>query len=486
MKDETATSAFLRSSVPSSVFRPPSSASAAIAVIDCNNFYISCERVFDPRLAGRAVVVLSNNDGCIIARSNEAKRLGIRMGAPLFQVADLLKRHEVAVLSSNYTLYGDMSARVMRVLEEASPETEIYSIDEAFMNLAAGEWRGAKQKDYADAGRELQRRVRKWTGIPVTIGIAETKTLAKIAARIAKTSDKTRGVLSLLGSTHTERALARTPIEDVWGIGRAHAAMLRGACVMTALDLRNKDDAWVRRRMSIVGLRLVHELRGVSCLPLEFAPPPKRSLTVSRSFGSPVETLSEMREAVAHFAARAAEKLRGENLIAGALTIFLSTNRFNSAPQYASSAIVHLPVPTDFTPELIRAAHRGADRIFAEGYSYKKAGVILLELLPAAPAQPNLYATRDEQREAEVMSVVDRINARFGQGTIRYLATGVERRWQTRADNRSPRYTTHWREIITIAERPPEASSHLCAPPADERTRRPTPAPFVKTDYEVH
>jgi DNA polymerase V len=319
------------------------------------------------------------------------------MGAPAFQIADLFEKHNVAVLSSNYTLYGDMSARVMRVIDEWSPETEVYSIDEAFVNLAAG--KRVLRDDYAKAGRELQRRVLKWTGIRVSIGIAETKTLAKIAARIAKTSEKARGVLSLVRSPYTEHALRRTPVEDVWGIGRAWSEMLKREGVLTALDLRNRDDVWVRRRMSIVGLRLVHELRGESCLPLEFAPAPKQSLTVSRSFGSPIETLSEMREAVAHFAARAAEKLRKENSVTGVLTLFLSTNRFSADPQYVSSAIVHLPVPTDFTPELIRTAHRAADLIFVEGYRYKKAGVTLMELIPIHPAQETFITAAARRRK---------------------------------------------------------------------------------------
>lgn len=457
---------------------------SVFALVDCNNFYISCERVFNPHLVGRPVVVLSNNDGCVIARSNEAKWLGIRMGAPAFQVVELFEQHNVVVLSSNYTLYGDMSARVMRVIEELSPETEVYSIDEAFVNFATGG--RVLQGDYTKTGRELQRRILKWTGIPVTIGIAETKTLAKVAARIAKTSEKARGVLSLVRSPYTEHALRRTPVEDVWGVGRRYSEMLKREGVLTALDLRNRDDVWIRRRMSIVGLRLVHELRGVSCLPLEFAPAPKASLTVSRSFGSAIETLGEMREAVAHFAARAAEKLRKEGAIAGVLTLFLSTNRFNSDPQYTSSAIVHLPVPTDFTPELIRVAHRATDRIFVEGYRYKKAGVTLMELIPTHPAQGNLYHRRGEEQEERLMQVVDAINDRFGRGTVRYLATGVRQRWRTRADQRSPRYTTHWQEILTIAERPPDASPPTDNPSiAHERMLRRTVPPFINTNYEV-
>ena len=339
-------------------------------------------------------VVLSNNDGCVIARSSEAKSVGVRMGAAAFESREVFERCGVVARSSNYTLYGDMSARVMRVLGEWTPEIEVYSIDEAFVNLAACPRASAAGWDYERTGREMQEAVRKWTGIPVAVGIAETKTLAKIATRLAKRSEKTRGVLNLFASPYMRLALERTPVDEVWGVGRRRGAMLLAAGVRTALDLRDCDDAWVRRRMGVVGLRTVRELRGVSCLPLEFAPDPKHSLTVSRSFGSQIETLSDMREAVSHFAARAAEKLRRAGMIAGVVSIFLQTNRFSDAPQYANAATVHLPVPTDFTPELVRAAHRGVERAFAEGYSYKKAGVMLLDLIPAERAGRSVSRAR--------------------------------------------------------------------------------------------
>lgn len=422
----------------------------ALALIDCGSFYASCERVFQPRFMRQPLVVLSNNDGCVIARSSEAKLAGVRMGVAAFESREVFERCGVVARSSNYTLYGDMSARVMRVLGEWTPEVEVYSIDEAFVNLAACPRASAAGWDYERTGREMQEAVRRWTGIPVAVGIAETKTLAKIATRLAKRSEKTRGVLNLFGSPYMRLALERTPVDEVWGIGGRWGAMLLAAGVRTALDLRECDDAWVRGRMGVVGLRTVRELRGVSCLPLEFAPPPKNSLTVSRSFGSQVESLGEMREAVAHFAARAAEKLRREGMIAGVVTIFLQTNRFSDAPQYASSATVHLPVPTDFTPEIVRAAHRAVDRVFAEGYSYKKAGVMLLDLVPAERAQGNLYHARDETSENRLMQTIDRINRRHGREAVRYLGSGLRRRWRTRAEHLSPRYTTHWNEIPVV------------------------------------
>lgn len=443
-------------------------------------------------------VVLSNNDGCVIARSSEAKQVGVRMGAAAFESREVFERCGVVARSSNYTLYGDMSARVMRVLGEWTPEVEVYSIDEAFVNLAACPRASAAGWDYERTGREMQETVRKWTGIPVAVGIAETKTLAKIATRLAKRSEKTRGVLNLLGSPYTRLALERTPVDEVWGVGKRWGAMLMSAGVRTALHLSECDDAWVRGRMGVVGLRTVRELRGVSCLPLEFAPQPKHSLTVSRSFGSQVETLSDMREAVSHFAARAAEKLRRADMIAGVVSIFLQTNRFSDAPQYANAATVHLPVPTDFTPEIVRAAHRGVERAFAEGYSYKKAGVMLLDLIPAERAQGHLYHARDEASENHLMQTIDRINRRHGREAVRWLGSGVRRPWRTRAENLSPRYTTHWNEIPVvggskldvIATRADESSAEASGESKPHVEHRPEPrrliVPPLDADFIVH
>ena len=419
--------------------------SPVFALVDCNNFYVSCERVFCARLLKRAIVVLSNNDGCVIARSEEAKLLGIGMGTPAFHITRLIETKEVEVFSSNYALYGDMSARVMETLREFTPEVEIYSIDEAFLHLPED----LSNEEYVNLGQEIRAKVRKWTGIPVTVGIAETKTLAKLAARVAKKSERAAGVVNLARSPHVERALQMTNAEDVWGIGRQHARMLKGANITTALALRNAPDKWIKRRMSVVGLRTVFELRGTSCLPLEFCPPPKKSITVSRSFGRHVETLADMREAVSHFTARAAEKLRRAEMIPQALIVFLSTNKWNDAPQYASSAVVHLPVATDYTPELIRAAHRGIERIYVEGYTYKKAGVVLVDLVPVATAQCNFFGIPDTGSARSLMGAIDKVNAQFGRGTLRFAA-GFKQGWKTRAEHRQPRYTTHWGELLTL------------------------------------
>jgi DNA polymerase V len=294
-----------------------------IALVDCNNFYASCERVFNPKLRNKPVVVLSNNDGCVVARSDEAKALGIPGGIPAFKIDHLLRSGEVFACSSNYALYGDMSRRVMETLLHFTPGIEVYSIDEAFLNLS-----GFARGSLADYGRLIRRTVIRWTGIPVSIGIAETKALAKIANRLAKKSPKAEGVLDLTASLYQEKALAVTDVEDVWGIGRRYAKFLKKHGIETALDLRNAEDSWVKKHLSVVGLRLVKELRGVPCISLEVDLPAKKEICVSRSFGKPVTSVWEMREAVAMYATRAGEKLRMECSAAGVIMVFMMTNRF--------------------------------------------------------------------------------------------------------------------------------------------------------------
>jgi DNA polymerase V len=414
------------------------------ALVDCNNFYVSCERVFNPRLAGRPVVVLSNNDGCIISRSEEAKAVGVKMGAPLYQAQTLLDAHGAAIFSSNYALYGDMSRRVVETLEAFTPEIETYSIDEAFLSLDDGS--GAET--LAETGREMRRRVERWTGIPVCIGIAETKTLAKVAVEVAKHSEKARGVVNLADPTYLEHALARVKIEDVWGIGPNYARRLKAAGLKTALDLRGADAARWRRRASVMLERIIYELRGVSCLPLELCPPARRSLTVSRSFGTGVETLAELREAVAFYATRAGEKLRRRKLSAHALVVFLSTNRFAGDVLYAPSATVTLPCATSYTADLIRSAHHALEEIYREGHRFKKAGVTLVGLVPTPPAQQNLFVSNE--RGDRLMAALDRINERMGRRILRYGALGLKKRtgWQTACERRSPRCTTRWDELL--------------------------------------
>src|SRR5262245_47796816 len=415
------------------------------ALIDCNNFYVSCERLFQPMLHGKPVVVLSNNDGCVIARSDEAKALGIPMGLLAFKLADLVKEHPIEVFSSNYTLYGDLSARVMTTLTQWTPDVEVYSIDEAFLQCATLPPDALKVY-----GQSMRATIHQWTGIPVSSGIGPTKTLAKLANRLAKRAGEAQGVVALTSPSQIEATLAQTPIEDIWGIGPGYTRRLHAHEIRTALQLRQVNDRWVRQALGIVGLRLVWELRSISCLPLALCPPPKQSLMVSRSFGRPITTLSEMREAVATYTTRAAEKLRRHQVAAGVLTLFLMTNRFTEEPQYSNSATIPLPVATQDTAELIGYALRGVEQIFRGGYRYQKAGVILTALVPAHQIQAHLFDGHDRERSQKLVAAIDTINREWGTGTIRYAAMGLKPGWLMRCARRSPRYTTRWEELAVV------------------------------------
>ena len=415
------------------------------ALVDCNNFYASCERVFNPTLNGQPIVVLSNNDGCVVARSNEAKALGIGMGVPEFQIRPLLRAHRVQVFSSNYRLYGDMSQRVMETLEQFSPDVEVYSIDEAFLSLVGFEPRGLLEH-----GRLIRRTVPQWTGIPVSVGIAETKTLAKIANRIAKRTPDTGGVFDLLACPDREALLGRVAVEDVWGIGPNHARLLKQHGITTARQLAGTDDQWIRKRMGIVGLRLVMELRGVSCLDLEQCPSPKQSLTCSRAFGKRINTLAEMQEAVSVYTSRVAEKLRCERLAATVLTVCLTTNEFKEGPQYSNALTLRLPVVTDSTSELIGCALQGIRAIYRDGYLYKKAGVMLTGLVPVSQTQADLFDSRDRMKSKRLMSALDSINDRWGASTLHYASSGITKAWKTQFHRRSPAYTTDWDALPVV------------------------------------
>jgi DNA polymerase V len=412
------------------------------ALVDCNTFYASCERVFQPKLAGQPIVVLSNNDGCVVARSNEAKALGIAMGVPEFQIRPMLRARRVHVFSSNYTLYGDLSQRVMETLEQFSPDLEIYSIDEAFLRLS-----GFTSRNLTEYGRTIRTTVKRWTGIPVSVGIAETKTLAKLANRIAKRTPDTDGVFDLLACPDRDTLLGRVAVEDVWGIGPNYARLLKQQGITTALQLREADEHWIRRHMGVVGMRVVAELRGHSCLDLEACPAPKQGITCSRTFGRSVFTLEEMEEAVSTYVSRAAEKLRREGLAATVLTVFIMTNAFTNEPQYRNSVTCSLPVGTDTTSELIRAALRGLRTIYRDGYRYKKAGVMCTALMPARQVQPDLFDRQNRPQSKRLMAALDAINDRWGAGTLQYAASGLSKPWKTQCHHRSPAYTTNWHEL---------------------------------------
>lgn len=416
------------------------------ALVDCNNFYASCERVFNPRLEGKPVVVLSNNDGCVVARSNEAKALGIGMGVPEFQIRPLLRAHDVQVLSSNYALYGDMSQRVMSTLATLAPDVEIYSIDEAFLSLNGFEHRGLN--GYAATIRNY---VKRFTGIPVSIGIGPTKTLAKIANRLAKKLPGTAGVFNLL-EADADTTLGLVDVGDVWGIGRQWALWLKGQGINTALDLKRTDPKTIRARMTVVGERIVSELNGLPCLDLELVAPPQKGITVSRSFGRQLTDRETIRQALLQFVWRAGEKLRRQNLQAKRLTVFLMTSLFaKDRPIYSNSMTRKLLFPTDYTPDLIDAAVTILEKIYRPGYVYQKCGVMLTDLVPAMRERHDLFDERDRQKQSRLMKAVDAINGDHGTHMIHFGDLGgIRPQWAMRAGFRSPRYTTRWEEIPLV------------------------------------
>jgi len=421
---------------------------SALAIVDCNNFYVSCERVFNPRLAGKPVVVLSNNDGCVVARSNEAKALGIKMGVPVFQISSLIKTHGVQVFSSNYALYADMSQRIMNTLSGFTPDIEIYSIDEAFLDLSQ-----FKRYDLTDYGHKIRSTIKQWTGIPVSIGIAETKTLAKIANKIAKKSVKAEGVLNLTVSPYLNRALEITDVGDVWGIGRSYSGFLKKHGIHNALQLRDADDKFIKKRMGITGVRLLQELRGIPCYALEQFPSPKKGITVSRTFKNSIESLDDLKEALAAYASIGAEKLRKEHSVAGVIMVFLMTNRFKKENYYINIKTIKLPVATSDTSELIHYAHEGLKAVYRKGYLYKKAGVMFKHLYPENQIQADLFNYIDFKRSKKLMQTLDNVNKKMGSDTLKYAATGLtnNQKWKTVFKRRSPSYTTNWKQLVKVS-----------------------------------
>jgi DNA polymerase V len=419
------------------------------ALVDCNNFYASCERVFNPAIARRPVIVLSNNDGCVIARSNEAKALGFKMGDPFFQVRQLVERHRVAVFSSNYTLYGDMSSRVMDTLARFAPEVEIYSIDEAFLNLA-----GIAEDKLPGLAEDIRRTVRQWTGIPVSVGIGPTKTLAKAANHIAKKDPAYGGTCIIAGEADRQAALGRLAIGDVWGIGRRWARFLEGSRVATALDFSRQPDSWIRTHLNVIGLRTATELRGTPCIPLELAPPPRKGLVVSRMFGRKLTDLEPIKQALVAYTTRAGEKLRRDRLQARHLSIFLHNSPFASNEAYYSNgASLQLAYPTSDTAELIRHATAALERIYRPGFHYSKCGVMLDELTPEGTGQPDLFDDRDQARSRRLMAALDAVNRRMGRDTVFYAGTGIRRDWKAFANMKTAAFSTDWRQVMRVAAR---------------------------------
>lgn len=426
--------------------RYSSAPEAFYAMVDCNNFYVSCERVFAPCLEDRPVVVLSNNDGCVIARSDEAKALGISMTEAAYKRKAFFQANGVRVFSSNYTLYGDMSERVYQTLARFSPDIERYSIDECFLLF-----RGGPRERLLRTAREIRRRVLRWTGLPVCVGLARTKTLAKVANRMAKKAPSSDGVWMLDAREEIESVLAGLDVGDVWGVGRRNAAKLAGFGVRTALDLTRRSPGWVRKKLTVCGLRTMQELCGVPSIPWEEAPPPAKSITCSRSFGVRVTRLEHMQEALCTYVQRAAEKLRSRGLLAGAVQVYLTTNRFADDPKYSNSGCLSLPAPTSYTPHLMDAARTILAGIFRPGYKYQKTGVLLLDLRPEAQRQLTFedFERRTEMRRREaLMQTLDSVNARHGRQTLLFAGTGLGARgWHMRQCNLSQRFTTCWAEL---------------------------------------
>lgn len=427
---------------------------SAFALVDCNNFYASCEKLFNPALKDRPVVVLSNNDGCVVARSAEVKALGIPMGVPWFKIQQEAKRYGIVAFSSNYALYADMSNRVVEVLSQFSPNIEVYSIDESFLELS-----GFERKGYQAYGAEIRQRVADWLGLAVCVGIGPTKTLAKLANHAAKKNlAGANGVCDFLSMKPGDlaRLMATISVGEVWGIGRKISAHLEAMGITTVLQLRDADAETIRARFSVVVERTVRELRGISCLELEEVVPDKQQIMCSRSFGTLVYERGELEEAVASYIGRAAEKLRAQDALAGALQVYIRTNPFKpEAPQYQKGLTVPLPEATADTRLLVAWALRILKRIYRPGYGYHKAGVMLLDISSKGNQQFSLFAPSGvaNSRSGKLMEALDGINQRYGRGTLRLAAEGVEKAWQMRRGNLSPRYTTCWEDIASVQAR---------------------------------
>jgi DNA polymerase V len=414
-----------------------------VALVDCNNFYASCERLFRPALKGKPIVVLSNNDGCIVARSNEAKALGIPMGAPYFKTRGLIEKHGVMVFSSNYTLYGDLSGRVMATLRDIEPEVEIYSIDEAFVTLPG-------TGNPAEYGRLIRAKVAQCVGIPVSVGIGPTKTLAKIANRFAKKDSRYGGVANLAGAGNIDELLESVEVAEIWGIGHRSTGKLNQVGIYNARQLRDSDDAWIRKNLTVTGLRTVMELRGIPCVVTESGHATRQSIISSRSFGTPITVKRDLREALATHVSIAAAKLRAQNSIAGAIRIFFHTNRFKEdAPQYSGSLTMELPSPTSHTPTLIEYVRKGLERVYKTGYAYNKAGVMLADITSAVHRQGELFGPSCNEREP-LMDTMDGINRKWGRNTLQFAAAGIKKPWGMRQSFKSPAYTTSWEEIPLV------------------------------------
>ncbi len=414
------------------------------ALIDCNAFYVSCERVFNPKLNNRPVVALSNNDGCIISRSKEAKALGIKMGVPLFKVKDIVEKEKVVVFSSNYTLYADMSRRVMNIISSSSPYTEIYSIDEAFVELSS------LPIDYEFYAHQLRQTILQHTGIPVSIGIASTKTLAKVANHKAKKDDSLNGVCSLVNYNNIDQILELTAVGDVWGVGRRLSKKLINHGIHNAKLLKNCSDSWIRKMMSVNGLKTITELRGISCIPLEEYSMTRKSCCTTRSFGKLLTNLDDIEQAVTTFARRAAERIRSESLAASCVSVFVRTNPFDKkSAYYSNGASRTLSHPTHDSITIIETSLLLTKRIFKNNYQYKKAGVLLSGLCDESEIQETLFE-KNYNQNSDLMSAVDAINYRYGRDTLQMASECKVGNWRQKRENCTRNYTTQIDRLLLV------------------------------------
>ena len=414
-----------------------------LALVDCNSFYVSCERLFNPKIRRKPVVVLSNNDGCIISRSNEAKVLGIRMGEPYFKAKDIIIKNKVEVFSSNYSLYGDLSRRVMRTLKRFNSEIEIYSIDEAFLDLS-----NFPDNEVEKVGREIRETVLQWTGIPTSIGIAKTKTLSKVANHIAK--KKQSGVTSLIGIENLDPILEKVEINDVWGVGRQLTKFYQKNGIYNAKQLKNKSNTWIKKSSNVLGSRTAMELKGIPCINLETTQTKRKSCVVSRSFGKRIEKFQELKEAVANYCLNASEKIRSESLVTKAITVFVRTSPFQRNYGYYSNAkTIDFPIATNNSIEIVKTAVNILEKIFKNGYQYQKAGVILTGLRND-DARKNLFSSKKDEKINILMRSIDNTNYRYGRSTLSLASAGVQKKWNMRKQYSSKIDTANFYCLPTI------------------------------------
>ena len=414
-----------------------------IALIDCNSFYVSCERLFNPKIRKKPVVVLSNNDGCIISRSNEAKTLGIKMGEPYFKAKDIIVKNNVQVFSSNYSLYGDISRRVMRTLKRFNSEIEVYSIDEAFLDLS-----NFSDDEIESVGIEIRSIILQWTGIPTSIGIAKTKTLSKIANHIAKKEKS--GVVSLIGIEDIDPILEKVEIGDVWGVGRQLTKFYIKNDIYNAKQLKNISNTWIKKSSNVLSSRTAMELRGISCIDLEIQDSKRKSCVVSRSFGKKVETFQELKESVTNYCLNASEKIRSESLIAKSVTVFLRTSPFqNRGIYYSNSKTIDFPIATDNSIEIVKVAINGLKDIFKRGYKYQKVGV-MLSGLSNLENKNNLFSSSKDEKIKSLMRSIDSTNYKYGRSTLSLASGGVNKKWNMRRKHSSKIDTVDFRCLPTI------------------------------------